>query len=151
MKAIQLTISNFFKRILNSLLDLNAAFTASLSDNSWLIGSNASATQGVAYVHATFDPGQSVLISADILAVHPRSPLAGKVLLVTSGVYFPALIPVEGDQTLLVPVQWNNQVYFVEPKFVSIFTIAEAFEVAPTLPGGHHGYGCRCWSCVSQL
>lgn len=150
MKAIQLAISNFFKRILNSLLDLNAAFTASLSDNRWLIGGDD--LVGVAYVHAVFKPGQTVLISEALRERHPEFPLAGKVLLVTTGIYYPALASMTVDaQTSFVPVQWANKVYRVPPEFVTLFTLTEAFEVAPTLPGGHHGYGCRCWSCVSQL
>jgi len=33
----------------------------------------------------------------------------------------------------------------------TMFGISGWKQLGGTLPGGNHGHGCQCWSCLSQL
>lgn len=78
------------------------------------------------YEHAIFKPGRYVYISADILAIHDDSPVAGCFVTVTTGVYYtsddPAmqkLFDAENIQHTRVPViARDGTVYDIEQEYV---------------------------------
>ena len=72
------------------------------------------------YVHARFAPGVWVMIDPSIRRLHPCSPLAGGVVQVCEGSYYPLLERMGGrSHESLVPVQDDaGNVWFVEEEYV---------------------------------
>jgi len=102
-------------------------------------------SKGKPYVHPDYSPGDVVFISKKYLKNH----LGGKVVKVTFGILHCVLgkfnIPF-----VKVPVFWNGRTYYVPVEFISTVSL-EDLGIAPTLEGRKHGYGCGCYSCVSQI
>uniref|UniRef100_A0A7C4TQ21 Uncharacterized protein n=1 Tax=candidate division WWE3 bacterium TaxID=2053526 RepID=A0A7C4TQ21_UNCKA len=99
------------------------------------------------YEHAVYKLGQLVFVSPKC----PNTEVAGMVLVVTGGVWYPFRAEMGVEQKNMVPVVApGSKTAYVEPSYVQSFSLKSA-GIEPTLRGQRHGYGCSCRSCVSQL
>ena len=70
------------------------------------------------YQHHRFRSGLNVMIDPTILEHHPLSPLAGHIVRTCIGNVYEELVC--EDQKALVPVLWNNQIFYVEEEYIYV-------------------------------